>query len=99
MSCIVDNTKFWYHIIVNKKHQRTLESIFKQPIQSNVVWKDVEALMYYLNAEITEGQGSRVRFALNGIRATFHRPHPKKETDKGALVSVRRFLENAGVKP
>jgi hypothetical protein len=22
------------------------------------------------------------------FRATFHRPHPKKETDKGALVSV-----------
>lgn len=37
--------------------------------------------------------------ALNGIRATFHRPHPKKETDRGVLVSVRRFLENAGVKP
>ncbi len=68
--------------IVNKKHQRTLESIFKQPVQSNVVWKDVEALMLYLNAEVIEGQGSRVRFALNGIRATFHRPHPKKETDK-----------------
>lgn len=55
--------------------------------------------MRHLNSEITEGEGSRVRFALNGIRATFHRPHPKKETDKGALVSVRRFLENAGVKP
>ena len=25
------------------------------------------------------------------------RPHPKKETDKGALISVRRFLTNAGV--
>lgn len=84
---------------MNKKHQRTLEAIFKQPVLSNVVWKDIEALMEYLNVEITEGGGSRVRFALNGIRATFHRPHPQKETDKGALVAVRRFLENAGVKP
>lgn len=84
---------------MNKKHQRTLEAIFKQPVQSNVVWKDVESLMRYLNTEITEGEGSRIRFALNGVRATFHRPHPKKETDKGALVSVRRFLEHAGVKP
>ncbi|MBS4165853.1 hypothetical protein NEOC65_000925 [Neochlamydia sp. AcF65] len=41
----------------------------------------------------------RIRFVLNGIRATFHRPHPKKEADKGALVSMRCFLENAGVKP
>jgi hypothetical protein len=36
--------------------------------------------------------------ALNGIRAVFHRPHPTNETDKGALSSVRKFLENAGVK-
>ena len=84
---------------MNKKHQRTLEAIFKQPVQSNVDWKDIESLMRHLNAEITEGEGSRVRLALNGVRSAFHRPHPKKETDKGALVSVRRFLENAGVKP
>jgi len=84
---------------MNRKHQRTLEMIFKLPIQSKVIWKDIESLMRHLNTEITEGQGSRVRFALNGIRATFHRPHPKKETDKGALASVRRFLQNAGVKP
>lgn len=73
---------------MNKKHQRTLEAIFKQPVQSNVVWKDIESLMRHLNTEITEGEGegSRVRFALNGVRVTFHRPHPKKETDKGALV-------------
>jgi hypothetical protein len=94
-----DNTIFWYYEIMNKKYQRTLEAIFKQPVQSNVIWKDIESLMRHLNTEITEGEGSRVRFALNGVRATFHRPHPKKETDKGALVSVRRFLENAGVKP
>ena len=25
------------------------------------------------------------------------RPHPKKETDKGALVSVKKFLITAGV--
>lgn len=60
---------------------------------------DIESLIRNLEGEVIEGNGSRVRFALNGIRATFHRPHPKKETDKGALVSVRHFLENAGVKP
>jgi hypothetical protein len=52
-----------------------------------------------LGAEISEGEGSRVRIALNGVRAVFHRPHPRKEIDKGALKSLRNFLENAGVKP
>lgn len=80
------------------KHKKTLDAIYAKPIQSNIVWKDIEALFIALGAEISEGQGSRVRVALNGIRAVFHRPHPKKETDKGAVVSVRRFLDTAGVK-
>ncbi|MCJ2041254.1 type II toxin-antitoxin system HicA family toxin [Methylobacterium sp. J-059] len=50
-------------------------------------------------AEITEGRGSRIRVALHGVRAVFHRPHPQKETDKGAVKSVRRFLIEAGVTP
>ena len=84
---------------MNRKHQRVLEAIFARPIQSGVVWKDIEALFATLGAEIEEGRGSRVRILLNGEEAVFHRPHPRKETDKGALVSVRRFLEHAGVKP
>ena len=43
--------------------------------------------------------GSRVRVALNGVRAVFHRPHPRKETDRGAVVSIRRFLTEAGIEP
>ncbi|WP_130589712.1 type II toxin-antitoxin system HicA family toxin [Neochlamydia sp. S13] len=61
--------------------------------------KTREALLRPAEVKITEGEGSHIRFVLNGIRATFHRPYPKKETDKSALVSMRRFLENAGVKP
>jgi hypothetical protein len=52
-----------------------------------------------LGAQLTEGKGSRVRIVLNGIRAVFHRPHPQKETDKGAVRSMRRFLTEAGVTP
>lgn len=51
-----------------------------------------------MQAEISEGSGSRVRIVLNGVKAVFHRPHPTAETDKGALISMRKFLENAGVK-
>jgi len=83
---------------MSKKHERTLQSIFATPVQSSVKWKDVESLFINLGAQIEEGRGSRVLVLLNGEEAVFHRPHPKKEIDKGALVSVRRFLENAGVK-
>ncbi len=83
---------------MNKKQRKTLELIFKNPVQSNIKWVDIESLFENMGAAISEGDGSRVRIALNGIRAVFHRPHPKRETDKGVLISVRKFLINAGVK-
>jgi hypothetical protein len=83
---------------VSKKH-RSLQAIFDDPVRSNIAWRDVETMLEALGAEITEGGGSRVRIALNGVRAVFHRPHPQKETDKGAIRSLRRFLTEAGVTP
>ena len=80
------------------KHRKTLEAIFKKPVQANIEWKDIESLLISLGAEIWEGSGSRVRIKLNDVRAVFHRPHPRKEADKGSIASMRRFLENAGVK-
>jgi len=61
------------------------------------MWTDIEGLLVALGSEISEGSGSRLRVKLNGVRAVFHRPHPQKTTDKGAVFSVRRFLENAEV--
>ena len=81
------------------KHRRTLQAIFAEPIRANVNWKDVEAMLAAFGADISEGKGSRVRIALNNVRAVFHRPHPRKETDKGALRSLRRFLTEAGFTP
>lgn len=79
------------------KHDATLEAIFSSPTRGTIPWRDIEALFRSLGADVTEGKGSRVRVHLNGILATFHRPHPEKETDKGAVKSVQRFLTNAGV--
>ena len=84
---------------MNQKHRHTLEAIFDDPVRSNIPWRDIEAMLNAAGAEITEGEGSRVRIALNGIRAVFHRPHPQKETDKGAVKSVRRFLTEAEITP
>jgi hypothetical protein len=81
----------------SKKHSSIYQAIFATPIRSNIVWKDIEAMLLNLGAEITEGSGSRVRIYLNDVRAVFHRPHPKKETNKGAVASMRRFLQAAGV--
>ncbi|MCX6060039.1 MAG: type II toxin-antitoxin system HicA family toxin [Chloroflexi bacterium] len=84
---------------MDSKHRKTLQAIFEKPDRANIAWKDIEILFVALGAEISEGNGSRVRIALKDVRAVFHRPHPRKETNKGAVKSVRRFLEAAGVKP
>ena len=72
-----------------------LEAIFEK--RANIAWTDIEAMLLYYGAEISEGRGSRVRIALNGMRAVFHRPHPQKEADRGAVASMRRFLVEAGL--
>ena len=84
---------------MSKKHHRTLAAIFTDPLPANVKWRDVEALFAALGGELIEGRGSRVVVFLADAKATFHRPHPRPDTDRGALRSVRRFLLQAGVRP
>ena len=83
--------------MLKKKHQKTLNAIFARPIQAGLPWADIESLFKALGAELSEGAGSRIRVALGHRKAVFHRPHPRKETDKGALASVRRFLIELGI--
>jgi HicA toxin of bacterial toxin-antitoxin, len=73
--------------------------VFATPVRASIVWRDIEALLIACGVEISEGHASRVRVALNGVRAVFHRPHPRKETDKGAVKSVRRLLIEAEIMP
>lgn len=84
---------------LNNRHRHTLAEIYKNPVPSSIKWADIEALLIALGAEVSEGSGSRVRIALNGVRAVFQRPHPQPTTDKGAVKSMRRFLTEAEVKP
>jgi hypothetical protein len=85
--------------VVSTKHNRTLAAIFAKPVRSSIRWSDIEALLNALGAEISEAAGSRVLVELNGLVTVFHRPHPRPETDKGAVVAVRKFLIEAGIAP
>ena len=73
--------------------------IFEPSVRSDVEWTRVETLLKALGAELTEGRGSRVRVSLGGVRAVFHRQHPRKEMDKGSVRSMKEFLIRAGVAP
>ena len=84
---------------MNKRHRETLDKIFQTPVPTSLAWRDIEALFLAAGARTVEGGGSRVRFELNGVIATFHRPHPEKEAKPYQVRDARRFLEQEGIKP
>ncbi len=84
---------------MKKKHQKTLSRLFARPTSGTIAWRDVEALFIELGAEISEREGSRVGVYLFDEIRVFHRPHPSPETDKGAVASIRNWLQQNGVTP
>jgi len=48
---------------------------------------------------LIEREGSRVEvFLFNEVRV-YHRPHPRPDTDKGAVASIKKWLEENEVLP
>lgn len=88
-----------YNSTMNRKHIQTLRKIFEKPTRGDIKWSDIESMRKALGAEISEGSGSRIRIALMGWRAVYHRPHPRKETVKGAVDRLRKDLQGIGVRP
>lgn len=81
------------------KHTKTLRLIFSRPTPAGVKWIDAMALLEALGAEIIEAEGSRVAVILFGQVKVMHRPHPSPDIDKGAVASIRKWLEENGIKP
>ena len=84
---------------MKRKHQRTLEAVFARPVSGTIRRADIESVFLALGAEIEEREGSRVAIIWNGQVQVFHRPHPGPETDKGAIASIRKWLDANGAKP
>ena len=84
---------------MKRKHQKTLGLIFKRPASGNIHWADIEALFVALGADVSERAGSRIAVVLFGEVRIFHRPHPSPSTDKGAVVSIRKWFESKEVTP
>lgn len=84
---------------MQRKHRATLAAIFRRPVSGSIRWSDIEALLRALGAEISEREGSRIGVVLFDEVRVFHRPHPSLDTDKGAVASIRNWLESHGVKP
>src|SRR5260363_37205 len=96
---LVIDTTFKYHSFVNNAHRKTLQALFAKPPLHSLEWQRIESLFLALGAKTIEGNGSRVRFILDGVVGTFHRPHPAKEAKPYQIRDARTFLEHSGVRP
>ena len=84
---------------MNSKHRKTLLRVFTTPTLANIEWKDLESLLLAVGSELTEGSGSRVKFAHGIYTLNLHRPHPNKEALKYQVRDAQAYLEKIGVRP
>ena len=82
---------------MNSKHKKALEALLQDPINGNMEWARIEALLVALGCRVIEGPGSAVTFEHSGRKASFHRPHPAKEALRYRVKAVREFMVKIGV--
>jgi len=81
---------------MNSKHHKTLQSLLADPVNGNIEWARIEALLVALGCRVIEGPGSAVTFEHQGRKASFHRPHPAKEALRYRIKAVRELIEKIG---
>ena len=84
---------------MNNQQCKTLEQAFASPINGNLEWRKIEALLMAVSCERTEGTGSSFGFVHSGVTVRFHRPHPQREALRYRVLDARRFLEAIGITP
>lgn len=84
---------------MNNKHKKTLQLLFSTPIPKAIPWGEVESLLKALGVKITEGNGSRVKYDMEGITLAVHRPHNPKTTRAYHIPLLKDFLQKIGAKP
>lgn len=82
---------------MNHRHRKILHALFAHPISANIDFKEVEATLRELGAEIENRHGARVAVSLNGHTALFH--HANHSVPKDEVVQIKKFLIDCGIAP
>lgn len=81
---------------MNNKHRKTLDAVFAAPVNGNIEWVRIEALLVALGCTVIEGPGSAVTFEHQGRKANFHRPHPGKDALRYRVLAAREYPQKIG---
>lgn len=84
---------------MNSKQKKVLQAVFSDPVSATIEWAAIESLLLGAGCRVIEGSGSRVRFEMRGVVASFHRPHPAKEAKRYQVRDAREYLTKIGVRP
>jgi hypothetical protein len=84
---------------MNAKQRKTLADVFTDPASGTIKWASIESLLKAVGCRVVEGGGSRVKFEVNGVIASFHRPHPEPTAKHYQVRDAREFLTKLGVRP
>lgn len=83
---------------LSQRHQVTLAAVFTVPVLASIAWRDIEALFVACGGEISEGEGSRVRVARNGVRANFIGPSAEGNRQGSGEIRVP-LSDGSGITP
>jgi hypothetical protein len=84
---------------MSHRHEKLLRSIFQDPPNRNLHWRDVESLLKHVGAALEPLSGARFRVKLDRVEEVLHRPHHSNVLDTSGLMHLRGFLARAGVTP
>ena len=82
---------------MNRKQRNTLHALFTHPVSSNIDPRLAQSMLEALGAEVTHGGHGHLVVKLNGQMHGFHDAHHSLSKDE--VVTLRKFLEAAGVDP
>lgn len=79
---------------LDSEQQRTLERLSSHPLNHNIKWPQVLALLQALG-EVTVESKERYRVTVAGHTEIFRPPHHHGDVAADMVVKLRRFLEPA----
>lgn len=84
---------------MSHKYEHLLHSIFQDPINCNLHWREIESLLHHLGASVEPVHGARFRVVLNGVEGFLHHPHHSNVLPRHDVKNLRQFLASARVTP
>ncbi len=84
---------------MSHKHEHLIQTIFRDPISTNIHWREVDSLLRHLGAQIEELSGARLRVKLNGYEDVLHRPHHSSTLSRQDVKNLREYLARAQITP